>query len=365
MASAKVTDVPKYERVKRQLIREIESGTRLSGEAFPSERQLLQQFGVSRPTLVRSLQELVREGYLVRKQGKGTFVAPRGHSGSGEHAVSDGVVVFLSRHVAGMPRDGREVQLRIIRGVQDALGDGYDSSSVRQVAMGEVDGDTRRYVEGRRGGAALIIEPSFCLDLPKFLAQRGWSVWSVNEPLEGLSCVRIDQEQAGYLATRYLLDQGCRRIALLNGPAASYWGFGARRRGYDRALATAGVEADEHLILEDSHPVDSEAGRTMMRSLLDKRIEFDGVVGASDSKAIGAMGCAAESGLKIPEDVAFVSIDNTLACQAAFPLPAVAMPFEEMGFQAALQARVLSMRHGADYGRSPTEVILRPTIVER
>ena len=62
MRDTKVTEVPKYKRVKRQLIREIESGTRTPGEPFPSERELIEQFGVSRPTLVRSLQELVREG---------------------------------------------------------------------------------------------------------------------------------------------------------------------------------------------------------------------------------------------------------------------------------------------------------------
>ena len=362
MKNVRVTEVPKYERVKRHLIREIESGAIGSGEPFPSERQLVERFGVSRPTLVRSLQELAREGYLVRKQGKGTFVANRS---SRTPMVTEGFVVFLSRHVAGMTGAAREVQLRILRGIQDALGDSYDVSCVRQAAVGSIDADTRRFIESKAGGAALVIEPSFCPALPLLLIERDWVVWSVNEPSETTNSVRIDQEHAGYLATRFLLDQGRQRIALLNGPTVAYWGFGARLAGYRRALAEAGIAWDERLALENDHPIDSEAGRAMMRILLERGVEVDGVVGASDSKTIGAMAGAAEHGIQIPQQLAFVSIDNTLACQAAFPLPAVAMPFEEMGFQAALQARAFSPGLGGRRPRPQTEVILRPTMVER
>ena len=45
------------------------------GEAIPSERQLSADFGVSRLTVRAALDDLVREGYLVRRQGSGTFVS--------------------------------------------------------------------------------------------------------------------------------------------------------------------------------------------------------------------------------------------------------------------------------------------------
>ena len=77
------------------------------------------------------------------------------------------------------------------------------------------------------------------------------------------------------------------------------------------------------------------------------------------------MGCASEHGVKIPEDIAFASIDNTLACQAEFPLPAVAMPFEDMGFQAALQARTAAPGTSTRQPKSQMEIILRPNMVER
>ena len=208
-------------------------------------------------------------GYLVRKQGKGTFVAPRHVENTEASPVK--FFVFISRHVAGMSGGGREVQLRILRGVQDALGDAYSGSGVRQAASGFIDDDTRRFVESRQPGAALIIEPSFCPDLPKFLVEHGWNVWAVNEPHANLNCVRIDQEHAGYLATRYLIVQKRKKIALLNGPTKSYWGFEARKQGYVRALNEAGMKIDKNRHAgKDAHPIDSEAGRVMMRSLLDR-----------------------------------------------------------------------------------------------
>jgi GntR family transcriptional regulator len=45
------------------------------GDAIPSERQLSADLGVSRPTVRAALDELVREGQLVRRQGSGTFVS--------------------------------------------------------------------------------------------------------------------------------------------------------------------------------------------------------------------------------------------------------------------------------------------------
>lgn len=364
MESGQVATIPKYERVKRRLLEEIQSGRRPPGAPFPSERELLQQFRVSRPTLVRSLQELVRDGYLVRQRGKGTFVAPTPQPTASIAARQD-FVVFLSREVAGFTGAERMVQLRILRGIQLALGDAYDVSRIRQAASGAVDAETRRYVEALPPAAALVIEPSFCPPLLPFLREHGCAVWAVNEPDPRFNAVRIDHDQAGYLATQYLLSQGRERIALLNGPEAAYWGFAARRAGYERALREANVSFDPRLVLEHDHPVDSEAGRAMVRTLLEHAIPFDGVVGASDSKTIGAVAGAREAGIRVPEQVAFVSIDNTLASHADPPLPAVAMPFEEMGYQAAMQARMTRHNGLPSLETTQVEIVLRPTLVER
>ncbi len=52
-------------------------GGRLPGDALPSERILSERLGVSRPTLRAAIEELARDGLVVRRHGVGTFLPPR------------------------------------------------------------------------------------------------------------------------------------------------------------------------------------------------------------------------------------------------------------------------------------------------
>jgi len=66
-----------YARIKRHVVRLIESGEWGIASRVPSENQLAAEFKVSRMTARRALLELAHEGWLVRSQGLGTFVADR------------------------------------------------------------------------------------------------------------------------------------------------------------------------------------------------------------------------------------------------------------------------------------------------
>lgn len=67
--------MPLYRMVKRGLIQAIESGRCRPGEMLASEAELAAAFGVSIGTLRKAVDELVAEHILVRRQGRGTFVA--------------------------------------------------------------------------------------------------------------------------------------------------------------------------------------------------------------------------------------------------------------------------------------------------
>ncbi|HIY91464.1 GntR family transcriptional regulator [Companilactobacillus sp. HBUAS56275] len=67
--------VPVYIQIHNQIRKEIESGKWSVGERIPSERQLSQDFDVSRMTLRQAIQTLVDEGILQRQVGSGTYVA--------------------------------------------------------------------------------------------------------------------------------------------------------------------------------------------------------------------------------------------------------------------------------------------------
>ena len=67
----------KYEKVKRTLRQEIRDGRFVAGQKFPSDAQLMRRFGVSRATVLRAVEELVRGGILCRRRGSGTYVSSR------------------------------------------------------------------------------------------------------------------------------------------------------------------------------------------------------------------------------------------------------------------------------------------------
>ena len=70
----KNSPIPVYYQLKNDLIKKIVSGVWKTGECISSERELCEVYEVSRMTIRQAIGELVQEGILVRKKGKGTFV---------------------------------------------------------------------------------------------------------------------------------------------------------------------------------------------------------------------------------------------------------------------------------------------------
>lgn len=66
---------PLYHQLKRIIEGKIETGEWKSGDKISSENELRNEYSISRNTVQKALDELVQEGILERKQGKGTFVA--------------------------------------------------------------------------------------------------------------------------------------------------------------------------------------------------------------------------------------------------------------------------------------------------
>lgn len=68
---------PMYSQISSILRQRIEGGALKPGDRICSEREIMQEFGVSRNTAQQAIEELVRDGLACRVQGKGTFVAER------------------------------------------------------------------------------------------------------------------------------------------------------------------------------------------------------------------------------------------------------------------------------------------------
>lgn len=88
--AAQAPRIPRYQQVKRELIAAIEAGHFSPEVPFVTQRSICEEYGVSHATAVRALNDLVAEGYVVRRRGLGTFVAPRtpGRSAAGDGSIA-------------------------------------------------------------------------------------------------------------------------------------------------------------------------------------------------------------------------------------------------------------------------------------
>lgn len=73
MATTKTA--PLYQQIFEEIKNAIETGEYVPKERIPSEPELAEKYGVSRITVRRAVEELCIEGYLVKQQGRGTFVS--------------------------------------------------------------------------------------------------------------------------------------------------------------------------------------------------------------------------------------------------------------------------------------------------
>ena len=71
------TRTPKYMLIKNEFVLKIESGYYRPGDLLPSDNELMRTLNVSKSTITQALKCLEAEGYIIRQQGKGTFVADR------------------------------------------------------------------------------------------------------------------------------------------------------------------------------------------------------------------------------------------------------------------------------------------------
>src|SRR5229473_6450896 len=118
--------------------------------------------------------------------------------------------------------------------------------------------------------------------------------------------VGVKDEEIGVLATEHLIEQGCRRIAHLRGPAVQT-GSG-RLRGYRRALAKHRLEARPDYVI--SGQTSDSTGYDAMRHLLTLSPPPDGVFCYNDPVAAGAIKAILESGLSVPNDIAIIGAGN-------------------------------------------------------
>lgn len=174
-----------------------------------------------------------------------------------------------------------------------------------------------------------------------------------------LDNVRADSVTGMALAVDHLAEQGRERIAFVNGPVDTVPGA-ARRNGYLKALAERELPDDPDVQVT-ARDFTYQAGLAAATTLLEQSTP-DAIVCANDLLAIAALNVATRRGLRIPEDIAIVGMDDTDIADLANP----AITSVDLGATERARAAAKLLLRRLDKPDAPVrQVVIEPTLTVR
>jgi LacI family transcriptional regulator len=144
-----------------------------------------------------------------------------------------------------------------------------------------------------------------------------------------LPSIAIDNAAIGRLATEHLIAGGGRRLGIITGPL-SWWEARQRRAGWEQTLASHGIDPDDCTSYEGDWTVSS--GAEAFVAMRTACREIDAIFASNDQMALGVLHAAHNLGLRVPEEMAVVGVDN-IAESSHFwpPLTTVDQPLGRAG----------------------------------
>ncbi|NIA16403.1 MAG: substrate-binding domain-containing protein [Nitrospiraceae bacterium] len=294
-----------YDHLKQEIIENIHTGVLSPGDGLASEKRLSEMLDVSVTSVQRALKELQEEGWIFRRQRRGTFVAMNPpHPGL---SADKGVVRLFQ------PSFGKDLQNlaffpEIVIPFEEYLVDhGVEVQCApvfQQKAMEFIEHETSALdVAVVVGGLEWTHEIVKDLSVPcLFLADcpRG------ETPIL-FDTVKTDDLQAGYVATQHLISLGHERIAHIGGGRSNTCAQ-ERSAGYQRALNEAGIRVEPGIM--DSTDWTIQSGYEAMLKILATNGDVTGVFAAGDPLALGAIRALSECGKRVPDDVSVIGFDD-------------------------------------------------------
>jgi GntR family transcriptional regulator of arabinose operon len=331
VSSISGNELPKYRQIVESLRTSIMGGQYRNGARLPSEAELVRRFGVSRMTAVKAMQLLQQEGLLVRRTGSGTYAA---EVKSGTKPVFGLIIPDLGQTeifepiCKGMSASPNASGHSLAWGHSAAysttkedeaehLCDQYIEQRVSGVFFAPVEFGPRRDQVNRR-----VLRALKTARIPVVLLDRCVLEFPARSEYD-LVC--LDNRRAGFIMANHLLKQGAKRVGFvaLEGSAET---VDDRIAGYREALIAHGMPIERNMVMR-CDPTNA----TAMEALLSSR-KVDAVVCANDHTAAQLMRTALGLGIRIPEQLRIVGIDDVrYAGLLPVPLTTLHQPCLDIG----------------------------------
>ena len=304
-------NTPKYLQLKELIIEQIRKAKGVHGQAIPTQRELMAQFGLSYSTVSRALQDLSRDGYITRVMGSGSVVA--------ETAVAK-LRGPLTAHLIGGVPDAQRRGLSIFQELLEAgrerglkIVPHEDQDQEQRAACIDAVLANRR---GRNEPAEGFIFPYFAGNREHIdrLKKRGvpYVVMDVPHAVPGYNIVLRDHRTAARAMAERLLQAGhaAHQVGLLLGridssdPDAYQWDL-AKAEGAGDVLGGWGEARTQW----DVAPT-CEDGERAALELLARVPGITALFCDNAEKARGACRAAASLGKRVPQELSIVCMNS-------------------------------------------------------
>jgi len=322
----------RYHEVARDLKKRIAAGSLKPGTKIPSENELKVEYGLSRQTIRKALDILLKENVIYSVRGSGTYVAEeKRHSSPGGNTIAliltyvDGYIFpnLIQNIQSVLFEHGYSVQVHFTSNRIDQERAILEEIIERNNVVGVI-------AEGTKTGV-----PNPDIDLFRAIMERGIPVLFINSFYQELKAphVSMDDVKAGKRATDYLVESGHRKIAgifKLDDIQGRH-----RFEGYLKSLKENGIASyGKRVIWYDTEDLNH------MEYLSDKiksRIsDCTAFFIYNDQLAYNLVPMLESWGISVPGDLSVVSVDNSdLAVMGSVGLTSVAYPIDKLGIIAA------------------------------
>jgi GntR family transcriptional regulator, arabinose operon transcriptional repressor len=316
------TAKPKHRQLFEELGLAIQKGAFVPGQRLPTEAELMQQYGVSRTTVTRTLRDLEHHGVIRRRRGSGTFVKEVQRTATQQfgmlvHGIEPGSI-FLKVYetlARAVDQAGAHVLLTHLN-AQSNLADEAAESAERMIARG-VRG-VFFLPHGMFGaGESLnrrVTEIFARANVPVVLLDRD----IVNFPQRSAyDLISVDNIRGGYLLGQHLVDVGCKRTLFFCENVA-FSSARARWNGYRAAMEANGREAI-------SFGGDPESAAMVLDAV--RQHNPDGIACDNDRHAAMIMRHLLNAKIDIPGQIKLAGFDDTpTASLLTVPLTTVRQP---------------------------------------
>ncbi len=238
--------IPRYYQLYTSLRSRIREREFQPGDALPSERQLVEIYGISRITVVKALDLLDQEGLIERQHGRGNFVTQPETKPETKQRTKIAFLVphvldsFITAVLNGVMSLAQQHQIYVQ--IVSAYGAENEEAIIEDLIANEVRGILTYPFTGFNNAAVYAR-----------LQERGFPLVMMDRYYPDLETDRViyDDERAGYVLTKTLITQKHKRIVALPGHEVSVSSIHNRLRGYQRALEEAGLTYYEELVWLD------------------------------------------------------------------------------------------------------------------